>query len=93
MEQIYDKEAISWHTKRSRSNKTKKIINCLWQYCAIPGFSHTETMWLSFEEYQELYQAYMRLFDVENMLHKTRQTYEHLIKAENEIEKPIDFDF
>lgn len=57
------------------------------------GFSHTETMWLSFEEYQELYQAYMRLFDVENMLHKTRQTYEHLIKAENEIEKPIDFDF
>lgn len=93
MEQIYDKEAISWHTKRSRSNKTKKIINCLWQYCAILGFSHTETMWLSFEEYQELYQAYMRLFDVENMLHKTRQTYEHLIKAENEIEKPIDFDF
>ena len=52
-----------------------------------------ETMWLSFGEYQELYQAYMRLFDVENMLHKTRQTYEHLIKAENEIEKPIDFDF
>ena len=93
MEQIYDKEAISWHTKRSRSNKTKKIINCLWQYCATLGFSHTETMWLSFEEYQELYQAYMRLFDVENMLHKTRQTYEHLIKAENEIEKPIDFDF
>lgn len=93
MEQIYDKEAISWHTKRSRSNKTEKIINCLWQYCAILGFSHTETMWLSFEEYQELYQAYMRLFDVENMLHKTRQTYEHLIKAENEIEKPIDFDF
>ena len=81
------------HTKRSRSNKTEKIINCLWQYCAILGFSHTETMWLSFEEYQELYQAYMRLFDVENMLHKTRQTYEHLIKAENEIEKPIDFDF
>ena len=93
MEQIYDKEAISWHTKRSRSNKTEKIINCLWQYCAILGFSHTETMWLSFEEYQELYQAYMRLFDVENMLHKTRQTYEHLIKAENEIEKSIDFDF
>lgn len=57
------------------------------------GFSHTETMWLSFGEYQELYQAYMRLFDVENMLHKTGQTYEHLIKAENEIEKPIDFDF
>ena len=53
------------------------------------GFSHTETMWLSFGEYQ----AYMRLFDVENMLHKTGQTYEHLIKAENEIEKPIDFDF
>ena len=50
-------------------------------------------MWLSFEEYQELFLAYMRLFDVENMLHKTRQTYEHLIKAENEIEKPIDFDF
>jgi hypothetical protein len=49
-------------------------------------------MWLSFEEYQELYQAYMRLFDVENMLHKTGQNYEHLIKAENEIEKPIDFD-
>lgn len=92
MEQIYDKETISWHTKRSRSNKTEKIINCLWQYCAILGFSHTETMWLSFGEYQELYQAYMRLFDVENMLHKTRQTYEHLIKAENEIEKPIDFD-
>jgi len=92
MEQIYDKEAISWHTKRSRSNKTEKIINCLWQYCAILGFSHTETMWLSFEEYQELYQAYMRLFDVENMLHKTGQNYEHLIKAENEIEKPIDFD-
>ena len=46
-----------------------------------------------FGEYQELYQAYMRLFDVENMLHKTGQNYEHLIKAENEIEKPIDFDF
>lgn len=26
LEQIHDKEAISWHTKRSRSNKTKKII-------------------------------------------------------------------
>ena len=42
---------------------------------------------------KEDYVNLMRLFDVENMLHKTGQNYEHLIKAANEIEKPIDFDF
>lgn len=55
--------------------------------------TYVDAMWLSFGEYQELYHAYMKLFDIENMLHKTGQTYEHLLKAENEIEKPIDFDF